>query len=104
MPDYPNLAALRQALTTDDADERGRAYGAVLNADDDVQPSDVLAGDPDEETVDSLADADVIPDDRGAGGRGGRPAAERDEEVVDLLRDIRDLLDDDVVAQDGGAP
>lgn len=82
---------MRSGLTTDDADERGRAYGAVLNAEGDVQPSDVLSGDPDEQTVDELVSAGVIPPDHG--GERGRPAAERDEEMLDVLEDIRDLLD-----------
>lgn len=58
---------------------------------DDVQVSDVLGPDPEEETVAALVDGDVIPP-QGPGGPGGRPAAERDEEVVRLLRDIRDAL------------
>lgn len=87
MPEYPSLAALRSGLTTDDADERGRAYSAVLSSD--VQPSAVLQSDPDQETVDALEESDVIPS---GAGREGRPAAERDEEIVELLRDIRDSL------------
>lgn len=88
MPEYPNLASLRQGLTSDNADERGRAYQAVLQAD--VQPSAVLGSDPSDETVGALEDADVVP--AGSGGGSGRPAAERDEEVVELLTEIRDLL------------
>lgn len=91
MPEYDSLAALRSGLTTNDADERGRAYGAVLGAEGDVQPSDVLAAEPSGETIQTLADADVIPAD--SGGERGRPAAERDEEVVELLREIRDSLE-----------
>lgn len=91
MPEYPSLAALRSGLTTDDADQRGRAYGAVLGAEGDVQPSDVLASDPSDETIAALEEGDVIPAGGGAGQ--GRTAAERDEEIVDLLREIRDSLE-----------
>lgn len=99
MPEYPSLAALRSGLTTDDADERGRAYGSVLNADDDVQPSDVLAGDPSDETVDALIESDVVP--RSAAGGGGtrdrKSSAELRERQVELLEQILDELRNDPV-------
>lgn len=91
MAEFPSLAALRSGLTTDDADERGRAYGAVLGAEGDIQPSDVLASDPSEETVSALEDAGVLPEN--SGGRPRRPVDERDEEIVELLREIRDILE-----------
>lgn len=103
MPQYQDLSDLREELTVDDPDRRANAYGAVMALEDDVQISDVLGPQPDEDVVDSLVAADVIPPQRGA-GRDGRPAAERDEEIVDLLRDIlEELREDDVVAQDGGS-
>lgn len=83
MPDFPSLAALRQGLTTDDADQRGRAYGSVLNAD--VQPSDILGSDPDEEVVDQLEDADVIPT---GSSSDRRPVAEVRRQQTDLLEEI----------------
>lgn len=88
MADFPNLAALRRGLTTDDADQRGQAYQAVLQAD--VQPSEVLGADPAEETVEALESADVIPEGSGSGGGRGRRVDEREEEIVELLKEIRD--------------
>lgn len=93
MPDYPDLADLREELTVDDPDRRANAYGAVMSSD--VAVSDVLASDPDEEVVRTLVEDDVIPD-RGPGGGGrGRPASERDEAIVELLEEIRDALQTD---------
>lgn len=104
IPEFPSLAALRSGLTTDDADQRGHAYGAVLGADGDVQPSDVLDNDPSTEAVESLVEADVIPrDELGAGGNDRLSAAEYRERQVELLEEILDELSDDVVAQDGDA-
>lgn len=91
MADYPSLAALRSGLTTSDADERGRAYGAVLGAEGDVQPSDVLASTPSGETIEALEAADVIPP--GSGGGPSRSVADREEEMVELLEEIRDILE-----------
>lgn len=101
MPEYPSLAALRQGLTTDNADERGRAYGSVLNAAGDVQPSDVLSSDPSDETVQDLVDGGVIPPGRGE-GRDDRPVSETRQRQTELLEQILDeLRDDDVTVQDG---
>lgn len=100
MPEYPNLAALRSGLTTDDADERGRAYGAVLNAPGGVQPSDVLDSDPSDEAVAALEDGNVIPESRG-GGRDQRPVSELRERQTELLEQILAELQDDVTVQGG---
>lgn len=102
MPEYPSLAALRSGLTTDDADERGRAYGQVLNADDDVQPSDVLAGDPSDDTVRSLVESDIVPRSALGGGGGGdrRSSSELRERQVELLEEILDELREDATVQD----
>lgn len=87
MPQYPSLAALRSGLTTDDADERGRAYSAVLTAD--VQPSAVLGSDPSEETVDELVGSDVIPKGSSADRQ---PAAEDRRRQLELLEEILSVL------------
>lgn len=89
---YSNLAALRSELTTDDPDERANAYGAVMEHD--VQPSQVLGNDPDDEAVEKLVEAGVIPE---QAANGGRSAAEREEEALAVLKEIRDAV------QGGGA-
>lgn len=97
MAEYPSLAALRSGLTTDDADERGNAYGAVLNAEGDVQPSDVLDSDPSTESIQALVDANVVPrSELRGGGAAGPSVAQRDEEIIGLLEEIRDAV------QEGG--
>lgn len=101
MPRYSSLAALRSALTTEDADDRGQAYGAILNAPGNVQPSDVLSNDPDEDVLEPLQDDDVLPESASANRRSN---AEHREEQTELLREIRDLLADDVTVQDGDSP
>lgn len=83
MADYSNLASLRGGLTADNPDNRAEAYQAVMNAG--VQPSEVLASDPDEETVETLVEADVIP--AGASAR-SKPVDERWERIEQLLEEI----------------
>lgn len=94
MPDYDDLADLREELTVDDPDRRAQAYGAVMSSD--VEVSDVLAADPTDDVVDVLVEDDVIPP---VGLRGGhtRPVSERDEALLEALEDIKRLLggDDD---------
>lgn len=97
MPQFNDIAELRSALTSDDPDQRAPAYGAVMNQD--VQPSAVLQSEPDETAVQSLVDADVIPEPNSSRGRA---AAERDEEKAQLLREIRDAVQD-IADNTGGA-
>lgn len=95
MPEYSDLADLREELTVDDPDRRANAYGAVMSLEgDDVQVSDVLGPQPDDDTVAALVDGDVIPPRRGS-DRDARPAADRDAEMLQVLREIRDLLQTD---------
>jgi hypothetical protein len=83
MPPYPNLPALRADLTSDDPDARGSAYRAVYEAD--LEPSDVLAEDPDESVIDRLVGAEIIPEGRTA----DRPSsAEYQADIVALLEQI----------------
>lgn len=97
MPEYPNLAELREELTIDDPDRRANAYGTVLSSD--VEVSDVLESNPDDDVVEELVDDDVIPP-RGPGGGTGRPAADRQERVIQLLEDILQELETDAVVQE----
>lgn len=84
---YSDLAALREALTADDPDDRANAYGDVMEQD--VQPSELLGTDPDGAAVQTLVEANVIPESE-SGGAPGRKTSERDEEIVALLKEIAD--------------
>lgn len=94
LTDYNNLAALRAALTDDDPDRRATAYGAVYELDADVKPSDVLATNPSEETVQALVDGGVIP----SGSANGATGREQLARVVELLERLVEL------AEQEGAP
>lgn len=102
MPEYPSLAALRSGLTTDDADERGRAYGAVLGAEGDVQPSDVLSADPSDDVVRDLVDANVVPRSAlsGSGADGRQSSSELRQRQVELLEAILEELSSDATVQE----
>lgn len=82
MPDYGSLAALRDALTSDDPDTRAEAYQAVLETDTKV--SAVLGGDVSDEVVATLVEADVIPE----GGTASPPVSENWERALELLESI----------------
>lgn len=96
MPEFDTVADLREALTANDPDRRAQAYGDVMA--EDVQPSAILDTPPDETALETLRDADVLDEERGA----GRSMRDVNDRIVELLEDIRDELQDDVVAQDGG--
>lgn len=85
MPNYPSLSALRAALTADDPDKRAEAYSDVMNVD--LQPSEVLATEPGDAVVQSLADGGVIPE---TASDPGKPAVDQRQEIIDLLTEIRD--------------
>lgn len=55
---YPDVASLRRALSSGDADQRSTAYQELFQAD--VDPSAVMSDDPPEE---ALVEAGVIPPD-----------------------------------------
>lgn len=67
----------------------------------DVQPSQILETPPEPNAVETLRDADIIPEDEQQDGSSMRDVNRR---VVELLEDIRDELRDDVVVQDGDEP
>lgn len=60
MADYNGLAELRGALTDDDPNRRGDAYGAVYTHG--LEPADLLSDNPDDESVERLREAGVLPD------------------------------------------
>lgn len=79
MPDYPDLATLRSALTAEDSERRAEAYGVVYEKTD-FTPTDVLNNDG---LVEDLRAVGVIetPEDRPS-------ALQHREEVVELLERI----------------
>lgn len=83
MPQFSNLASLRGGLTADDPDRRAEAYSAVLNAD--LQPSQVLESSPEDDVVETLVDAEVIP---ASAGGGRQPINQRWERIEELLERI----------------
>lgn len=85
MADYNSLAALRGELTEDDPDRRAEAYSAVMEQD--LQPSEVLASQPDEAVVQGLVDGGVIPEQRDADRE---PAHKQRAKMLDLLQTIAD--------------
>lgn len=88
MAEYSSLAALRRALTSDNADERATAYGDVLGVDDEeLEPSDVLDSEPSDATVSTLQDADIVP-----AGSGDMTTGQWREQVLEQLEDIEDAI------------
>lgn len=80
MAQYPDLATLRSALTSDDSDRRAEAYGAVYEHTD-LVPSDVLS---DDDVTEELQAAGLIetPEHR-------PDSLDQHEEIVALLEDIK---------------
>lgn len=80
---YRDLASLRDAMTSDEADQRVDAYMAVRDAG--VDPDDVLTARPDESAVETLRETDVIgpePTDD------GMTAYEQRQRIIELLEDL----------------
>lgn len=86
MPEYDNLADLRQALSADDPDSRAEAYGAVMQHD--VEPSQLLQTPPDDGAVETLRSADVL----AQPGEEDRSAADQRQEILEKLNEIADHL------------
>lgn len=79
MAQYQNLAKLRSALTSDDAETRSEAYGTVYEQAD-VSPQTVLS---DDEVVDHLRDVGVLEAEE------QRPSsAEQRDRIIELLQNI----------------
>lgn len=97
MADYDSLPELREALTSDSPDRRADAYGDVMS--EDIQPSQLLETPPDATALQTLRDANVIPDEDRDRGQSMRDVNQR---IVELLEQILDELQDDVVVQDEG--
>lgn len=84
MATYENLARLRQALSSDDPDDRAEAYGDVIE--NDVKPSEILETPPDDAKVQMLRDADVLPEEDPGGPRVA--ANEQRKRIIELLEEI----------------
>lgn len=87
MAHYRSVAELRQALSSDDADRRADAYGAVYGVDDDIEPRDVLGENP---PKDILVEAGVVESEEEGWSR------------RETLEDIVDRLDELIEAVEGG--